>query len=205
MRLKRHPSFETLAAHAGGALTGAEAERVRRHLDRPCSKCQAELELLGELRAAVTQPRLESAPAGLIRQARAAFDQRVRLGLFGARRPLGARLLYDSVLAPQFAGVRGPASGRQLLYRVGELEIDLRLGEREGQRRHLQGQILIVGGGSIADLRLTLRVAGRRRAASTDALGQFALAGVPARAFALEVCSGPTPLARLKLPGAAAR
>jgi hypothetical protein len=51
------------------------------------------------------------------------------------------RLVFDSILHPSIAGVRGSPSGRQLLFETDEYYIDLRLESRAGRTR-LVGQIL---------------------------------------------------------------
>jgi hypothetical protein len=54
-----------------------------------------------------------------------------------------ARLVFDSLLQPAMAGVRGAASDRQLLFETDEFYIDLRLeAARDAARARLVGQIL---------------------------------------------------------------
>ncbi|HEX9636064.1 MAG TPA: hypothetical protein VGB99_00910, partial [Acidobacteriota bacterium] len=113
-----HITIEILARLLMDRLGASEAESVRAHLNRPCRRCQRDLELLAQFRSALGDSRLQDAPPELLHQARAAFRDRVRLGILGPKRPKGgwiAELIYDSLKVPQLAGARGIGSGRQLL------------------------------------------------------------------------------------------
>jgi len=197
--VKLHPGNERLARYLVNRLSTKETDEVLRHLQRPCRRCQAELELLSDVRSAVAGGQLQSAPSELIRLAQAAYRERVRLGLIGGKRRWSVELLYDSLRTPQLAGARGSSIGRQLLYRIGDLDLDLRLQEGGLRHRSLNGQVLRRDPES-ASVAFSLRVAGKRKAAHADVLGQFQLTSLPTAAFTLELLAGTQAVARIRLP-----
>ena len=83
---------------------------MQRHLDAPCSKCHATVELLGKIEATAQADAQLNVPESAVRIARAIFalnkpeEVHLKPGIL-------ARLAFDSFREPTMAGVR---SGRQL-------------------------------------------------------------------------------------------
>jgi hypothetical protein len=97
---------------------------------------------------------------------------------------LDAELMVDTLSGPRRAGLRASDTGRrQLLYRAGDLYLDLSIHRREGSpERALIGQIVDGGTASrnLADLSVELDFAnGEKAQTRSNGLGEFLLAHVP--------------------------
>jgi hypothetical protein len=105
---------------ARGLTADDEAAPLRRHLE-DCGRCQTALERVSLV---VRAARVDSSlPAAMVQEAEA---------LAGAWSPLsagaiGGRLVFDTVLEPREAGVRGAGLDRHLLFEADQWAIDLRL------------------------------------------------------------------------------
>ena len=99
---------------------------MQRHLDAPCSKCHATVELLRKIEATAQSDAQLNVPESAVRIARAIFalnkpeEVHLKPGIL-------ARLVFDSFREPAMAGVRsGRQLARQTLYEAGDYTIDLR-------------------------------------------------------------------------------
>lgn len=126
---------------------GVAAEGLRNamleHLRSGCEECASEYATWGAMVEFASAESQLSPPADLIRSLKLAFpsDEPVRSG--GRIREM-AQLVFDSMYAPQMAGVRGTQmTGRQLLYRAGPIVIDMRLESDDDSGRYsLTGQVI---------------------------------------------------------------
>ncbi len=107
-------------------VSDTDRTAMRAHLDAGCDRCRALHGRLAQI-AAAARAQLTEPPVSAVRLARALFASGGP-----SPRPAGvrvlARLLFDSLQVPQLAGVRGQhRQSRQLLYRAGDYDLDLRL------------------------------------------------------------------------------
>ncbi len=106
---------------------------MQKHLDEGCSKC---LETMNIWRRIVTLAKDQNQnafepPAVAVHAARASFALR-KVVPFPAGQLEVARLLFDSTLQPVAVGVRGSVAVRHLLYKSGEVCIDVRTQPKPG-------------------------------------------------------------------------
>lgn len=127
-----HYSLPEWVDFVRGIATKEQRITMQQHLDAGCNDC---LETVAIWRSVFDFARQETAyepPAAALRMAEAYF---VPFKL-AATTPQGiqiAKLAFDSFLQPAHAGVRGLATGpRQLLYKCGNLCIDMRLEPKPG-------------------------------------------------------------------------
>lgn len=122
-----------------------------------------------------------------------------------------ADLLVDTGSGSRRAGLRqGGGSPRQLLFRAGDLYVDLSLHRRSGSTElALMGQLMAGGAASrnLADLPVTVGGRGGDAAHTrSNGLGEFLLTGIPARDATLGISldrwtSLQIPLPAVALPG----
>jgi hypothetical protein len=109
---------------ARGLIADDEAAPLRRHLE-DCGRCHAALERLSIV---VRAARVDSSmPAATAEEAEALAAAWSMLSA-GA---IGGRLVFDTVLEPREAGVRGSGLDRHLLFEADQWAIDLRLVRNE--------------------------------------------------------------------------
>lgn len=157
------------------------AEEVRasmaQHLHSNCAECAADMQVWQTVRENGRKERDYTPSPELVLQVKAMsvmFNPSPAWSLL----PELAHLMYDSFRQPLTAGVRGAmANGRQLLYRVGGIAIDLRLEVKPGEHPvFLFGQVLQEGqsdqGEKLVEVSLML---GSRTLArtNTNELGEF--------------------------------
>lgn len=149
---------------------------MARHLDTGCARCTKLATLLRDVSTAA-RVELASPPSASLRLATALFVPRPTF-LDGAR--LLARLVFDSAKAPLPVGIRsGQAMSRQVLYRAGEFDVDLRLEyDAVSPRVALVGQIAnrLAPTQPVADVPVTVTAGSRVVAQTTaSATGEFQL------------------------------
>lgn len=110
---------------------------MQEHLNSGCRKCNVTLHLWQGIFALAKEESTFTPPGDVVRVSKSQFAATAALG--NGR----VRLLFDSLLEPSMAGVRGYVSTRQFLFETDDLYIDLRLEpKREATRISLVGQIL---------------------------------------------------------------
>jgi hypothetical protein len=110
---------------------------MQQHLDRGCRKCSEALETWREVSAIAAAEAALTPPQDVLRIAKSQFAAVTPTASHGAR------LVFDSMLQPVTAGIRGSITARQFLYETDEFYIDLRLEpQTEADRAHLVGQVL---------------------------------------------------------------
>jgi hypothetical protein len=140
-----HFTDERWADYARGVSSGEDAAAIEQHLRNECHACLQSFRFwrtlaeytAGEARIDIPEPNL--------RASRVAYAEWWRLYSL-PRRARMARLIFDSVLQPLAAGVRGAGiSPRRILASLGSLSVDLRLESSSERRILLTGQVLRSG------------------------------------------------------------
>jgi hypothetical protein len=107
------------------------------HINDGCEKCKATVQLWRSLLAIAGQETGFTPPADVVRVVKAQF------AAVAPQATSGVRLIFDSLLQPLTAGLRGTVAARQFLYETDDYYIDLRLEPRVPEDRAcLVGQVL---------------------------------------------------------------
>src|SRR5437764_14980235 len=177
------PGFEQVIDYLDGKLTAVAAERVAAHLASDCAACTETRTWYEGVRQVAASDDTVAPPAWVFKQAVRIFDtaRRPRLG-----ERIGeaiARLVFDSFARPQLAGIRSTeTANHQLLYRAGDLSIDLQVAPSTEARGELIGQVLREGEAnfeSVANLRLEIARGNEHpQATVTDERGEFKFSDV---------------------------
>lgn len=156
-------------------LAGDREPAMQKHM-KACKQCGEAVAIWEQIVACAAREESYSPPESAVRISRsyaAALPPK-------KARSLAARvadLIEDSNLRPSFAGVRSTAAvPRQLLFRSGEYNIDLRIESQATGRNLLVGQILSSTGGSVRSIPVAL-ISGLGPVASavTSEFGEFSL------------------------------
>ncbi len=182
MRTK-HASVEEIALWILDAESDHLARAARRHLEEGCSLCSAVSASLRELETEVRRAVRANPSERVLARARAL----VREMAHREAEMLVAALIEDTAL---LSGVRGEAGeGRQLLFSVGDFDLDLRVRPaRRGGRAEIRGQIH--GPAAVSMERIDVRLLQGERLlarAETDSLGEFRIVRGPLPPFHLEL------------------
>jgi hypothetical protein len=116
---------------------------MQSHLDIGCKQCEAILELWQRVHGIAGRELAYHPLASAVRDSKAMFELH-RQPETQPRRALPAKLLFDSFLQPQVAGVRtSEVTVRHLLYGAGDYQIDIRIEPQEDSEKvALVGQVL---------------------------------------------------------------
>ena len=166
----RHYSDEKWADFARKLTADAEARAMQEHLDEGCKECAKTLAIWQGVAAFSSAERAFTPPDDAVRIAKAQFDAAMP-------KSSGVRLIFDSLLQPATAGIRGSIAARQFLYETDEYYIDLRLEPQiEANRACVVGQVLKRAGGDRAAQGVPVRLQEGRQAVaqtSTNEFGEF--------------------------------
>lgn len=150
------------------------------HLKTGCESCAKEKATWSTLAAfAKTEAQYEP-PADIVNRAKALVQAAPKREKALRIREI-AELVFDSFLTPQLAGVRSAAGvgSRQLLYRAGEVMIDVRFeANDESERFALTGQVFRDQGSKVGMTRVPISlISGKNELArtSTNQFGEFYL------------------------------
>ena len=164
---------------------------MQAHLSTGCSRCERTVRVLrGVSATALGEPQFEP-PDRAMRYARALFSLQ-RPEKTGLARLVG-RLIHDSALAPQPAGMRSEAQAdtRHLLYEAGGYYLDVQVEQqRDSGRVSLVGQIAARNNPDAHTANLPVWLLDRTNlVASTlsNRFGEFQLEAAPARNLLLRV------------------
>jgi hypothetical protein len=151
-------------------MSPKERMAMQRHIDGGCQKCSDILRIWQGVSSITDAERTFVAPDDAVRIAKSRFTAPTASS--------GVRLIFDSMLQPATAGIRGSVAARQFLYETDEYYIDLRLEPRAEDRASLIGQVLNRFGGERAAQGVPVRLReGRSPVAdtSTNEFGEFQL------------------------------
>lgn len=133
----KHFSETCWADFARNLVEAKERLAMEEHIASGCGTCNTSLQMWRNVVLLAQQESQLTPPADVVRVAKSQF------AASAAIRSGRVRLLFDSILQPAMAGVRGTIAARQFLYETDDLYIDLRLEpHREAARMCLVGQIL---------------------------------------------------------------
>lgn len=121
--------------------TPQDTDAITQHLAAGCDTCSREKTLWTKVAAFAKTESTYEPPRDIVAMAKALVQPKADRKL--CIREI-AQLVYDSFAAPELVGVRSAAGvgSRQLLYRAGEVMIDVRFEENEGSERFaLTGQV----------------------------------------------------------------
>jgi hypothetical protein len=178
----RHLTIETILEHVEGSTGAAARQETAAHLSS-CQSCREQLGEVSEMVGFLREDRGNEPPAEALAWGVRLFQPVIVPGARPESRLFHiARCVFDS-FERALEGVRaGAEAPRQLLFRSGPVDVDLRLDSAEG-RTSLAGQVLS-GGGAFPDrTEVRLESGGRvRQTTSTNAVGEFSFEGVPEEA-----------------------
>lgn len=186
----RHLNIENLISYVDGLASGDERSKVDSHLVM-CADCvDLKLEfdsLLNRLRAdSMSEP-----PAELVQWGVNLFQPVSQTGKTADRlRKFIASLVFDTFDQPMLAGVRRVgAPPRQLLYRAGDVDVDVKIESQEANNRiTLVGQVLSSATKFFDNTPVKLESHGIvRYRTRTNLVGEFSFDEVPKDTYHLSV------------------
>jgi len=184
----RHVTTEAITDYIDGRMSHADREALGSHLAncKECAELKQELQLLlSDLQHdASFEP-----PAELLRWGIQLFQPIMRPEVNAVRRFIAA-LVFDTQDQPMFAGVRRVgAPPRQLLFRAGEVDVDVKIESMEANDRiTLAGQVLSTGPKFFDNTPVKLESHGTvRYRTKTNVVGEFMFDDVPKDTYHLSV------------------
>ena len=175
-----HYSSQNWIDYARNLVSPQDAEAMTNHLKSGCESCAKEKGIWSRLAIfAKTEAQYEP-PDHVVNMAKALVQAPKRQKAALRIREI-AELVFDSFLTPQVAGVRsaGGVGSRQLLYRAGEVMIDVRFeASDESERFAVTGQVFRDQGSKVGITRVPISlISGKNELArtSTNQFGEFYL------------------------------
>jgi hypothetical protein len=146
---------------------------MQEHIDKGCEKCSETLRIWQSVSSIAGAENAATPPEDTVRVVKSQF------AAIAAPASSGVRLVFDSLLQPLTAGIRGSVAARQFLYETDEYYIDLRLEPRAAADcACLVGQVLNRTGAERAAQGVAIRLReGKLPLAhtSTNEFGEFQL------------------------------
>jgi len=161
---------------------------MQRHIDSGCEKCSDTLRVWQGVLSVAAGESVLNPPADTVRVVKSQF------AVTSPTASSGVRLVFDSLLQPLTAGVRGSVAARQFLYETDEYYIDLRLEPRAEDRACLVGQMLNRLGADRAVQKVPIRLReGKLSLAqtSTNEFGEFQLEFEPRNSLCISISRDP--------------
>lgn len=168
----KHFSEADWADFVRGLVSRKTRMTMQRHIDDGCEKCKEALETWQSVAAIAGKEAVLAPPADIVRVIKSQFAAAV------PEKKHGVRLVFDSLLQPATAGIRGSVAARQFLFETDDYYIDLRLEPKSAEERAwLVGQVLSRSGKQVAEAVPVRLQRGKRAVAqtSTNHLGEFQL------------------------------
>jgi hypothetical protein len=174
-----HYSSQNWIDYVRNLVSPQDAAAMTNHLKSGCESCAKEKASWSKLAAfAKTEAQFEP-PEHVVNMAKALVQAPKREKALRIREI--AELVFDSFLTPQLAGVRSAAGvgTRQLLYRAGEVMIDVRFeANDESEKFAVTGQVFRDQGSKVGITRVPISlISGKNELArtSTNQFGEFYL------------------------------
>jgi len=185
----RHVSSEILLDYVEGKVSEDSRLSVERHLSE-CSDC---LQTRDSLRSLVLQLQEDSSfepPASLVQWGMDLFQPMLQPAVGGKLKKIIASLVFDNYDQPMLAGVRRVgAPARQLLFRAGDVDVDVKIEAMEATNRiSLVGQVLSNTEKFFDNASVKLESQGIVRYRTlTNVVGEFSFDEVPQDTYHLSV------------------
>ncbi|HYA25141.1 MAG TPA: hypothetical protein VEF05_13335 [Terriglobales bacterium] len=133
----KHFSEASWADFVRNQVSADQRMTMQQHIDDGCKLCRGTLQFWQGVFSIAGKESSFTPPANAVRVVKSQF------GTMFPQASSGVRLVFDSMLQPITAGLRGSVAARQLLYETDDYYIDLRLEPRSTEdRAGLVGQIL---------------------------------------------------------------
>ena len=183
------------------ARTGSPEPEVAAHVEE-CATCAREVDSMRRLLAFVEAEQTNEPPTRVVEWAEGLFRP-VRALEEGHESVFGriARLVFDSFEQPLASGVRAAATpgpiSRKLLYRAGDVDIDVRVETDPDNKISLSGQILSSSAKFFENAPVRLEAGGESRyETATNPIGEFSFEGVPQDTYhlSMDLPNGPITL-----------
>lgn len=185
----RHISAEKLVEYLGGHVTAESRESIEHHLVE-CSACVELKQDLGRLTLQLEQDSRYEPPADLVQWGINLFQPMLQPQAGGRLRKIIASLVFDTYDQPMLAGVRRVgAPPRQLLYRAGDIDVDVKIESMDANDRiSLAGQVLSNTAKFFDNTAVKLESHGLIRfKTKTNFVGEFSFDEVPKDTYHLSV------------------
>ena len=185
----RHVTVEDLINYLDGRPTDVEKLTLETHLTT-CADCK---ELKQEFQALTQRLREDSSfepPADLVQWGVSLFQPVMQPESKGSVRKIIAALVFDTLDQPMLAGVRRMgAPPRQLLFRAGDVDVDVKIESMEANDRiTLVGQVLSGASKFFDNTPVKLESHGIvRYRTTTNVVGEFSFDEVPKDTYHLSV------------------
>jgi hypothetical protein len=179
----KHFSVEQWADFVNERLSSEQTQMMQRHLGAGCGKCSKVLQVWTRVRQAASRESKFEVPESVVHHIRNAFAVMTEPRKSKRRFDI-PRLVFDSLWQPAAVGVRSaPSAPRQVLYRAGEIAIEMRLEPSlNSELVNVTGQIsdAALKGEGLAGISVLVNGIKRKIAeARTNEFGEFQLSFVP--------------------------
>ena len=184
-----HISAEELIDYVDGQVPDATRNQIGQHL-ADCAEC---VELKLEIQSLVLRLQADASnepPAELVQWGNRLFQPLAQPSTGARLRKLVAALVFDTFDQPMLAGVRHVGmAARQLLYRAGDVDIDVKIESMESNERiTLVGQVLATSTKFLENTPVKLESHGMTRFKTmTNLVGEFSFDEVPKDTYHLSV------------------
>jgi hypothetical protein len=184
-----HINAEDLVDYMDGRVSGAGKLAVESHLSK-CNDCVELKDELGLLVLRLQEDTTFEPPAELVQWGVSLFQPLLQPSTGGKLRKLIAALVFDTFDQPLLAGVRRVgAPPRQLLFRAGDVDVDVKIESMEANDRiTLVGQVLSTTAKFFDNTPVKLESHGIvRYRTMTNLVGEFSFDEVPKDTYHLSV------------------
>jgi hypothetical protein len=185
----QHINTEDLVDYMDGRVSGDGKLAVENHLSK-CNDCVELKEELGLLVLRLQEDTTFEPPAELVEWGVSLFQPLLQPSTGGKLRKLIAALVFDTFDQPVLAGVRRVgAPPRQLLFRAGDVDVDVKIESMEANDRiTLVGQVLSTTAKFFDNTPVKLESHGIvRYRTMTNLVGEFSFDEVPKDTYHLSV------------------
>jgi len=185
----RHLSTDSLLTYIEGRAATAEKPEIEQHLSN-CDECAGLRRELQDLVSHLQQDSACEPPAELVQWGIELFQPVMQPAPEGRIRKIIAALVFDTFEEPAMAGIRRVgAPPRQLLFRAGDVDVDVKIESMEANDRiTLVGQVLSNGAKFFDNTPVKLESHGIvRYKTRTNLVGEFSFDEVPKDTYHLSV------------------
>jgi hypothetical protein len=169
----KHFSEASWADFARNQVSADERMIMQGHIDEGCKRCQKTLQIWQGVALIAGKEGDFTPPPDAVRVVKSQF------AAMAPQAKREVRLVFDSILQPVTAGLRGSLAARQFLYETDDYYIDLRLEPRSSEDRAcLVGQVLNRAGQERAAQGVAVQLKDGKSAiaqTSTNRFGEFQL------------------------------